>query len=106
MTKLLFVQASPRGAESKSIQIAETYLAALRANNPDLEVDTIELWDADLPAFDGDKVAAKMNVIVGQDHNAAEKTAWIISSGSPTGSSRRTAICSRYRCGTAAFRIA
>ena len=76
MTKLLFVEASPRGAESKSIQIAETYLAALRANNPDLEVDTIELWDADLPAFDGDKVAAKMNVIVGQDHNAAEKTAW------------------------------
>ncbi len=76
MTKLLFVEASPRGQDSKSIQIAGTYLAALRANNPDLEVDTIKLWEADLPAFDGDKAAAKMNVITGQEQTAAEKTAW------------------------------
>jgi FMN-dependent NADH-azoreductase len=76
MTKLLFIEASPRGGESKSIQIAETYLATLRSNNPDLEVDRLRLWDADLPAFDGDKVAAKMNVIVGQEQNAAQKTAW------------------------------
>jgi FMN-dependent NADH-azoreductase len=76
MTKLLFVQASPRGVESKSIQIAEIYLAAFRAGNPDLAVDTIQLWDADLPAFDGDKVAAKMNVILGQNHNDAQMTAW------------------------------
>jgi FMN-dependent NADH-azoreductase len=76
MTKLLFVEASPRGSESKSIQIAETYLAALRANNQDLKVDRIRLWEADLPAFDGNKVAAKMNVIAGQDQNDAQKTAW------------------------------
>jgi len=76
MTKLLFVEASPRGSESKSIQIAERYLAALRASNPRLEIDTIKLWDAELPAFDGDKVAAKMNVITGQEQNAAQKTAW------------------------------
>jgi hypothetical protein len=36
MTKLLFVQASPRGADSKSIRIAETYLDALHAANPHL----------------------------------------------------------------------
>ena len=76
MTKLLFVQASPRKAESKSIQVAEAYLSALRANNPTLEVDVLDVWDADLPVFDGDKVAAKMNVIVGQEQNDAQKTAW------------------------------
>lgn len=76
MTKLLYIQASPRKADSKSIQVAETYLAALIANNPALEVDAIELWDAALPAFDGDKVAAKMNAIVGQDQNARQKSAW------------------------------
>ena len=76
MTKLLFIEASPRGGESKSIQIAETYLSVLLANNPDLDVDRLKLWEADLPAFDGDKVAAKMNVIVGQEQNAAQKTAW------------------------------
>ena len=76
MNKLLFLKASPRKTESKSIQIAETYLSALTIINPDLVVDTIELWDAPLPAFDGDKVAAKMNVIVGQEQNAIQKTAW------------------------------
>ncbi len=76
MTNLLFIEASPRGGESKSIQIAETYLSVLLANNPDLDVDRLKLWEADLPAFDGDKVAAKMNVIVGQEQNAAQKTAW------------------------------
>lgn len=76
MTKLLFVQASPRTADSASIQIAEAYLRGLRANNPDIEVDVLELWDVDLPAFDGDKVAAKMNAIAGRTHNGIQQTAW------------------------------
>jgi hypothetical protein len=63
MTKLLFVQASPRGEQSKSICVAQTYLDALKATNPALEVDVLPLWQTELPAFDGDKVAAKVNVI-------------------------------------------
>ena len=76
MTKLLFVRASPRGAESKSIQISETYLNTLRAEKRDLEVDVIDLCETDLPAFDGDKAAAKLNVILGQNQNTVQKTAW------------------------------
>ena len=76
MTKLLFIQASPRGEQSTSIQVAQTYLDALKATNPALEVDVLPLWKADLPAFDGDKVAAKVNVMVGQEQNAVQRTAW------------------------------
>lgn len=76
MSNLLFLQASPRGSQSKSIQIAETYLSALREQNPDLNVDVLPLWDVDLPAFDGDKAAAKINVMLGQGHTAAQQTAW------------------------------
>lgn len=76
MTKLLFVQASPRGTDSRSVQIAETYLTALRADNPRLRVDVLGLWDTELPVFDGDKVAAKMNVITGQPHDETRQTAW------------------------------
>lgn len=76
MTKLLYIQASPRGAESKSGQVAHAYLAALHQTNPALEVDTLSVWDIDLPVFDGNKVAAKINVITGQDHNGVQKTAW------------------------------
>jgi FMN-dependent NADH-azoreductase len=76
MTKLLFIQASPRGEQSKSIQVARTYLDAVKAANPALEVDVLPLWQTELPAFDGDKVAAKVSVILGQEHNAGQKTAW------------------------------
>jgi FMN-dependent NADH-azoreductase len=76
MTRLLFVQASPRGGQSKSVQVAEAYLDALRTANPRLEVDTLPLWETDLPVFDGDKAAAKINVMLGQDHDAVQKTAW------------------------------
>ena len=34
MTKLMFVQSSPRGTQSKSNEIAEVYLDALRAREP------------------------------------------------------------------------
>lgn len=76
MTKLLFIEASPRGAASTSAELANTYLAALRSQNPGLEVDHLNLWNVSLPAFDGDKVAAKVNVIFGHAQNTATKTAW------------------------------
>ena len=69
MTKLMFLQASPRSTESKSIEIAQVYLDTLCAKNPDLVVDRLDLWEADLPVFDGDKAAAKLNVILGNDQN-------------------------------------
>lgn len=76
MRNLLFIQASPRGMQSKSIQIAETYCSALRQQNPDLNIDVLSLWDVDLPAFDGDKAAAKINVMLGKEHTPVQKTAW------------------------------
>ena len=66
MTKFPYVQASPRGEEPKSTQAAEAYLAVLRKANPDLEVDALSVWDTDHLVFDGNKVAAKVNVMAGQ----------------------------------------
>ncbi|GAN76305.1 FMN-dependent NADH-azoreductase [Acidisphaera rubrifaciens] len=76
MTKLLFIQASPRGEQSKSIQVAQAYLDALKAAKPALEVDVLFLWEVELPAFDGDKTAAKVAVMLGQEQSAVQKTAW------------------------------
>jgi FMN-dependent NADH-azoreductase len=76
MTKLLFIKASPRGEQSRSILVAKTYLDALKTTNPALEVDALPLWETELPAFDGDKAAAKVNVMLGQEQNAVQKTAW------------------------------
>jgi len=76
MTKLLFIQASPRGQQSKSIEVAQTYLDALKATDPALEIDVLSLWQTELPAFDGDKAAAKVNVMLGQEQNDVQNTAW------------------------------
>jgi FMN-dependent NADH-azoreductase len=76
MARLLYIQASPRGGDSKSLQLADSYLADVRANNPELEIDTLNIWSEALPAFDGDKVAAKMSVIGGQDLEGTQKSAW------------------------------
>lgn len=76
MNRLLYIQASPRNEQSKSNQIAQTYLNALRKNSPELHVDVLSLWDTELPRFEGDKVAAKIAVMQGKQHSAVEKTAW------------------------------
>lgn len=76
MTKLLFIKASPRGQASRSVKVAEAYIAALKAAAPVIEIDTIELWEENLPPFDGNKANAKVAVITGQAHDGAQKTAW------------------------------
>jgi FMN-dependent NADH-azoreductase len=76
MSRLLYIKASPRGAASKSSAVADAYLAALREQLPDLIVDTLDLAQEKIPDFDGDKVAAKMAVITGQNHESRQKTAW------------------------------
>jgi FMN-dependent NADH-azoreductase len=76
MTKLLFIKASPRDTASKSIAVAEAFLAALRARTPGLEVDTIDLWAEKLPEFDGNRANAKLNVITGQAQSETQQTQW------------------------------
>jgi len=75
MTHLLYVKASPR-PESRSVAIADAYLAALQVKHPGLVVDTIALWDEPLPAFDGDRANAKLAIITGQEHSVVQKTMW------------------------------
>lgn len=76
MTKILHIVASPRGDASQSSKLALAYLEAAKAANPDLHVDTLDLWQADLPEFDGDKAAAKMTFFGVGEMDGATQTAW------------------------------
>lgn len=76
MPKLLHIVASPRGPESKSNALARRYIAAAQAKDPTLEVDTLDLWAENLPAFDGDPAAAKMTFFGDGVMDPAKKTAW------------------------------
>ena len=76
MTKLLYIQASPRRVESKSIQVADAYLQALRARNSSIEVDTIQLWEENLFPFGETQANIKTKVMTGQVPAGHEKTVW------------------------------
>lgn len=74
--KLLFVKASPRGANSHSTKVAEAYLAGYRNKNPNAMIDEIDLWQTPLPEFDGDRAAAKMSFFGEGTLEGTRKTAW------------------------------
>jgi FMN-dependent NADH-azoreductase len=76
MTRLLHISASPRGAASESLALAETFLATYQDLNPDVEVDSWNLWGGDLPEFGPAAAAAKMAVFAGADLNGDEAAAW------------------------------
>jgi FMN-dependent NADH-azoreductase len=76
MTKILHIEASPRGAESKSNEIARAHVEALRQRNCGSQVDTLDLWREPLPEFDGNSAAAKLTFFGVGELNGAKKTAW------------------------------
>lgn len=76
MTNILYIAASPRGAASQSGALAEAYLAARQAAEPGARVDRLDLWQADLPEFDGDKAAAKMTFFGVGGMDAPRQSAW------------------------------
>ncbi len=76
MTKLLHIQASPRIGRSASITVAEHFLNVYRATHPRDTVETLNLWEAELPEFNGATIDAKYAVLHGQTHTPAQLAAW------------------------------
>jgi len=76
MSKVLYVQASPRGARSHSIAVADAFIESYREAHPDDEIVTLNVFTADLPAFDGAAVQAKYTILHGQQHSPEELAAW------------------------------
>lgn len=76
MTKLLYIKASPRDAGSRSVAVADAYLAALKAKTPDLEVEVLDPWAANLPEFDGNRANAKLTVFGGGTNEGEQATRW------------------------------
>ncbi len=76
MTHLLHISASPRGAASESLSIAKTFLDAVRDVQPEVVVDTFDLWDGTLPQFGPAAADAKLAVFAGQEPEGEQATAW------------------------------
>jgi FMN-dependent NADH-azoreductase len=77
VTRLLHISASPRGAASASLAIADEFGRAYAEANPDHAIEHWDLWDGTLPDFGPAAVNAKMTVFGGQDPAGAAAAAWV-----------------------------
>ncbi len=76
MPKLLYIESSPRKERSKSIHVSQAFLDAYREANPDDEIVSLDLWERQLPDFDGFTIDAKYQVLHGQDFDDDQAKAW------------------------------
>ncbi|MFA5784264.1 MAG: NAD(P)H-dependent oxidoreductase [Phycisphaerae bacterium] len=81
MAKLLYIQASPRGDRSKSNNVADAFIEAYKKANPQDQIEKLNLFEADLPAFDGFTIQAKYTLMHGKNHSEQEAAAWKVVEG-------------------------
>lgn len=75
-TRILHIEASPTGARSRSRDTALHFLAQHRAHHPEVEIETLDLWKTDLPAFDATMIDAKFAVLRSQTATAEQHRRW------------------------------
>lgn len=76
MSHLLYIEASPMKAASTSSAVAGAWLEAYREAHPADTVDTLNVWDLDLPPFDADMIAAKFAVLRAQNATPPQQALW------------------------------
>jgi FMN-dependent NADH-azoreductase len=73
---LLYIQSSPRGRRSVSIAVADAFLHAYRQVSHELTVDTLNVWEENLPEFDQEAIGAKYKGINKEPMEPAEAAVW------------------------------
>jgi len=76
MSKLLYIQASPRGERSKSITVADAFVETYKRRHPDDEIVTLNVFRDPIPDFDGLVVQAKYTLMGGKELSQKELQAW------------------------------
>ena len=73
---VLNIQSSPRRSTSASIALADAFIDAFRRGNPSIELDTLNVWDEQLPEFDHEAIGAKYKGVAGLPMDEAEAALW------------------------------
>jgi len=76
MSRLLYIEASPRKKRSSSIAIAHFFLEHYKKEHPEDEVAVVDLWNKHLPEFNGDVIDAKYAILHGKPHTQEQAKAW------------------------------
>jgi FMN-dependent NADH-azoreductase len=74
--KLLHVVASPRASRSRTLTISEAFLHHLQLKRPETQVQTRDLFAADLPPVDGENMDSKYRLMVGRPIDPGHADSW------------------------------
>jgi len=75
--RLLNIVSSPRREKSASIAIANAFIDAYCKNDPSIHVDTLNVWEEDLPDFDHEAIGAKYKGVANTPLNDREQAVWL-----------------------------
>ncbi len=76
MKKLLHIVATPRGEESRTLQVSHAFLGAFRARHPAWAIDELDLFKEDLPPLTVERVDGKYALLSGKELSGPFKEAW------------------------------
>lgn len=76
MSKVLYIQASPRKTQSNSIAVADAFIDAYRQHQSRDEVVKLNLFERQMPTFDGNTLQAKYAILHGQKPSNEQKAEW------------------------------
>ena len=73
---ILNIVTSPRKEKSASTAIVDAFLREYRARVDDVIVDTLDVWQEQLPEFDAEAIGAKYKGVSGESMTAVETATW------------------------------
>ncbi len=76
MSRLFYIESSPRKKRSASIEVARVFIEEFQKAHPANEVETLDLWHTELAEFDGDVIDAKYSLMHGQSQTEAQRKSW------------------------------
>jgi len=76
MATVLYIQASPRGDRSMSIALADAFLDAYARSHSDDTILGLDVFQAELPPFEGSILEAKYAILHGRKHTPEQLRAW------------------------------
>ena len=74
--RILNITTSPRKDKSASIAIVNTFLAEYKERVSDVVVDTLDIWQEQLPEFDAEAINAKYKGVSGEPMTPVETATW------------------------------
>ena len=74
--RILNITTSPRKEKSASTAIVNAFLSEYRERVGDVVVDTLDIWEEQLPEFDAEAINAKYKGVSGEPMTSVETATW------------------------------